>query len=227
MRTTASDEHSTGRPPTLYERRVYFKQLAGVLLDSGVKADDVGRIVAELDLHVAMMGTHPVDELGPVADVAKSFRETSRGRRLGSVLVASALVGGSLGLAYATWFFLTAPDLYADSQSIGVPFVLGGAYMGVGTRLMGGLGASSRRGRPASVTSSWRVFALYLIVGVVVLSLTRGVRWNASRSTAVDLLVASVAVALVTGLWLVWRRRVRVPGNPAHLRRLGWRWSAG
>lgn len=220
--TPPFDEQLSGQPPTLYERHVYFRQLAQILLNSGVEGDEVGRIVAELDLHVGMTGTDPVEELGPVTELARSLRKSSGAAHLGRTLTRAAVTGAAVGLAYATYSFLTAPDLHPDSEAVQLDLVGFCPLVMVGGRLARGLGASSRRGRWTSVRPSWRAFALYFLTMVPVVFLLGDLRWAISRPMAVALLVGSVAVAAVSGLWSMWRWRVRVPGRPSHLRGLGW-----
>ena len=59
--------------PDSWARRVYFSNLVPVMFIKGFDADAIGRVVAELDDHLVMSGTDPVQECGQVGKLANDL----------------------------------------------------------------------------------------------------------------------------------------------------------
>jgi hypothetical protein len=210
-----------GAADSLHRRRVYFEQLTKLLVAAGVDGDEVGRLVAELDAHLADADADPVDELGPVGELAASLRSSLGSRRFVSYLVGSLVFAVAFALALGTLLPLLWPRPDVDGPVIWVGLVAYMTAFALGFILLWGFGGGSMRGRRAfEIPKVW--FAVFVVATGAVSATTQDLLWSVSTSTAVTTLVVSVPVAVVALVWLVRRTRVRVPGNATHLRRLRW-----
>lgn len=204
-----------------FERRIYFEQLAKILLSSGVKGDQVGRMVAELDEHVRLSRTSPVDELGPVGELAVALRKVGGRRHFASMIIGSLLSSLAFGLLIPTAAsFGLGHNGY---QPVDLKWVLMMTIYGVGGVLIWAYGGRSMTGRRTMELPSLPIVALYLAMAItVILVVPRQLNWHVPTVAAVALLVASASASGVAWRWTIRRIRVPVPGNARHLRNLGW-----
>ncbi|MFP4512748.1 MAG: hypothetical protein ACLFRV_07360 [Acidimicrobiales bacterium] len=221
MRSEPASPPPADAADSMRRRRIYFEQLTKTLIASGVDGDRVGRLVAELDRHLADADADPVEELGPVGELAASLRGALGPSRLVSHLLGSLVFGVSFALALGTALPLLLPRPDADGSGIWLGLVI---YMGafsVGVALLWGVGGGSLRGRRTfEVPKPW--FVVFAVATAAVFIMTQDLVWEVSTSTAVVILVTSVPVAAAALLWSIRRTRVRIPGNATHLRNLGW-----
>lgn len=203
-------------------RRIYFEQLTVALLSQGVSGDRIGGLVAELDQHVALTGTDPVDELGPVGELATALAAADTARTpwrwlLGN-LAFGLLAGGTVALVIAMFF-----DGRADSTiSVDIGII---AYMGalmLGILLLRLFGSTSLVGKSTFELPAKKYFLPYILVVAVVTASTQGIEWSTSMTTASAVLVVTLPLAIALAIWSVRRSRIPVPGNVRHLHRLGW-----
>lgn len=209
--------------PSLHQRRIYFEHLASLLLASGFSGDKVGRLVAELDEHVALAGVDPVDELGPVGELAEALKVGVGVRRLAFVVGLAAASSAAVGLALA---FVLGLQTWRSGGAVEIPLsvVAQTAGIGTGVMLLRSFGSRSVQGRRTLEFPGWRPFLLYLIGVGALVALTAGRVWVVSPGIAV---AAAVITAAVGGLGLWWMecfQRVRIPGAAGHLERLHWGW---
>jgi uncharacterized integral membrane protein len=185
--------------------------------------------VAELDDHVAMSGTDPVEELGPVGELAPALVDA---------------VGGAkpvrlMRVQMATWFFIGCfvaalnavmyPDSRSGSVTIDLNVVISFTVIGFGFGLVWWKGTKKLVGRSRSERPSFKwyviVFLLYLAVLILMESfapsLLSYLKWETEAWVAWVVLVASLAGAAASMVAFARLVRIPVPGNARHLRHLG------
>ncbi len=203
-------------------RRIYFEQLTTALLSRGLSGDRIGGLIAELDQHVAMSGTDPVDELGPVGELAVALAAADTDRTpwkwlLGNV--AFGLLAGAIVALVLAMFF----DGRADSSiSVNLGII---AYMGVlmlGILLLRLFGSTSLVGKSTFELPAKKYFVPYIVMVALVTAATQGLEWSTTMTTAWAVLAATVPLAAALAMWSVRRSRIPVPGNVRHLHHLGW-----
>ena len=218
-----SNEQSNAPSARLHERRLYFENLAKLLLAGGVDGTRVGRIVAELDDHLADSGTDPVEELGPVGALAAAYRRRAAPRarlvNLGLVLA----FGSVLGIATAVALPLMWPDSAAEGRTsvpIGVAVYL--ALFSFAYTVMWGWGSRRVVGRRVLEPSSLLLLAPFALVMATAWIVVGDAQWEISTARAVWVLCAAAPLAVLLGVGVSRRTRVPVPGRSSHLHRLGW-----
>ena len=209
-------------PPAGSPRRIYFEQLTASLLSRGLSGNRIGEIVAEIDELIAMSGTDPVDELGPVGELAEALTAGDSDRAPWLWLMGNVAFGLMVGVVVAlvlAMFF----DGRADSTvhvNLGIIAYLGVLMIGIGLlRLMGG---KSLVGKSTFEVPAMRYFLPYIGLVAVVAGFTQGLEWSTTVGVAGTALAVTAPLAVVLGSWSVRRSRIPVPGNVRHLRRLGW-----
>lgn len=209
-------------PPAGSPRRIYFEQLTTALLSRGLPGDRIGGLVAELDQHVAMAGIDPVDELGPVGELAAALAtadtERTPWRWLFGNVAFGLLAGAAAALVWAMFF-----DGRADSTvnvDLGIIFYMGVLMLGI--LLLRMFGSTSLVGKSTFELPAKKYFVPYIVIVAVVVGVTQGLKWSTTTGIAWALMVVTVPLAAVLAMWSVRRSRIPVPGNVRHLRRLGW-----
>jgi len=209
-------------PPAGSPRRIYFEQLTAALLSQGVSGSRIGGVVAELDQHVAMSGTDPVDELGPVGELATALAEADTERTPWRWLLGNVAFGLLVGVAAALVLALLL-DGRADSTvrvDIGIIAYMGALMLGI--LLLRMFGSTSLVGKSTFELPAKKYFLPYIVAVAVVTATAQGIEWSTTMSTARALLVVTVPPAVALAMWSVRRSRIPVPGNVRHLHRLGW-----
>jgi len=208
--------------PSETGRRVYFERLAATLLAQGVPGDRIGELVAELDGHVAMAGVDPVDELGPVGELATALATSISDRRPWRSFLGDSLFGSAAGVAVAAGGAL----LFGRQPGSGVVLHLGiAAYMAVlttGISLLRGYGSRSLVGKSRFEIPSRKVFVPFLIVVAVVSAATQNWQWTISVGAALAVFAVSLVTSALLATWSIRRSRINIPGRVRHLRRLQW-----
>jgi hypothetical protein len=195
--------------------------MSAMLLAKGVSGSRIGEIVAELDEHVAMAGTDPVEELGPVGELSEALAEAVADRIPLLSLVASTLMGITVALS-----IVSAVALFTRSSSGEAVIDLGMvAYLAVFTAGIGLLrmyGSKRIVGKSRIEMPALKVFLPFLIIVGVTSAATQS--WDLAIPTgaAVAVLVVSGSIAVALVVWSMRRSRIVVPGRVGHLRRLEW-----
>jgi len=209
-------------PPSETSRRVYFERLAATLLAQGVPGDRIGEVVAELDGHVAMARVDPVDELGPVGELATALATSISDRRPVRSFLGDSLIGVAGGVAIAAGGGVLF-GRQAGSEAV-LPLGIA-AYLTVftiGMALLRGYGSRSLIGKSRFELPSATVFVPFLVVVALVSAITQGWQWTTSFGAALVLFVVSLVSTVLLARWSIRRSRIEVPGRVRHLRRLQW-----
>ncbi|MCP3977438.1 MAG: hypothetical protein GY720_23355 [bacterium] len=203
-------------------RRVYFEQLTAALLSRGLSGDRIGELVAELDQHVAMSGTDPVDELGPVGELADALADADTERTPWKWLfgnVAFGLLAGAI-VALVLAMFFDSPTEGAVGVDLGIIVYMGVLMLGI--LLLRMFGSTSLVGKSTFELPAKKYFVPYIVVVAVVTAATQGLEWSTTTGIAWALLAVTVPLSAGLAIWSVRRSRIPVPGNVRHLRHLGW-----
>ena len=209
-------------PPAGSPRRIYFEQLTASLLSAGVSGARIGEIVAELDDHIAMSGVDPVDELGPVGELAAALAAADADRAPWLWLLVNVVFGVLTGVVIALVLAMFFNGRAGSTVVVDLGLI---AYMGafmIGIGLLRLFGSKSIVGKSTFEVPALKYFLPYILLVGVVAGVTQGLEWSTTLGTAWTVLAIAVPPAVLAGLWSVRRSRIPVPGNVRHLRRLGW-----
>lgn len=209
-------------PPAGSPRRIYFEQLTASLLSHGVSGNRIGEIVAELDQHVAMSGTDPVVELGPVGELSDALAAADSDRTPWRWLLGNVAFGVLLGAVVALTLAVLSGTQPGGNVAVPVGMI---AYLGVfvlGIGLLRLFGSKSLVGKSTFELPAMKYFLPYVAVVAVVSASTQNLEWSTNTGVAWALLAVAVVLTALLGVWSVRRSRIPVPGNVRHLRRLGW-----
>lgn len=203
-------------------RRIYFERLAATLLAGGVAGSRIGEIVAELDEHVAMAGVDPVEELGPVGDLAAVLVASTPDRRPWQSLAGDVLMGAAVGLTLAA-----AGALLFGRESGSDVVVWHGlvAYLTVFTAGIGLVrmhGSNNLIGRSRFEMPKLSLFVGFAAVAGLTAAVTRDWRWTLPAGLVVAILAIAAPLAALSVIWSNRRSRIAIPGRLRHLRRLQW-----
>lgn len=203
-------------------RRVYFERLAATLLAQGVAGDRIGEIVAELDDHIATARVDPVEELGPVGELATALAASIARRRPWQSFLGDSLIGVTAGIAIAAGGAL----LFGRQPGSDVVVHLGiAAYLAVftiGITLLRGYGSGSLVGKSRFEFPAPKVFVPFLVAVAVVTALTQDWTWTTAVPTALAVFAVAFPAAVLLMVSSVRRSRITIPGRVRHLRRLEW-----
>jgi hypothetical protein len=208
--------------PSEAGRRIYFERLAATLLAEGVPGDRIGEIVAELDDHVTQTGVDPVDELGPVGEVAGALAGAVKDRHPWQTLVGDTLMGVAAGVAIAT------AGALVFGREPGVDVVVGlwfAAYMAVfttGIALLRRYGSGSMVGKSRFELPAWKGLVPVMVAVAVVNLTTQNWEWRTSAATAMIVLAVALPATVLLAIWSIRRSKITIPGRARHLRRLEW-----
>ena len=214
--TTTSDALSSKKA-----RRIYFEQLSHLLRTNGVTSRRIGQLVAELDVHVAMSGSDPVAELGPVGILADELTTSDPDRSPWISLAGDTAWGFMLGTVIALGYALIdgpEPDIGQVSIRTGLIVLMSVLATAVAliTRLVGSRYVGSTRFERAAL----KPLIPFLVVLAAVTAATFNLEWTTSQHTAVVLLLITVPTSALFAIWWFRRIHIAVPGGPDHLRRL-------
>lgn len=208
--------------PSEADRRIYFERLAAILLAEGVPGDRIGKIVAELDDHVTQTGVDPVDELGPVGDLATALAAAVKDRHPWQTLAGDTAMGVAAGVAIAT-----GSALFSGREP-GVDVVVGlgyAAYLAVfitGLALLRRYGSGSMVGKSRFEMPTWKAFVPFVIALGVVSAATLNWEWTTSAAIALVVLAVALPATVLLTIWSIRRSKITIPGRARHLRRLEW-----
>lgn len=219
-RATGHGAPSTGTPALTGQeeaRRIYFEKLAQLLISQGLPGSSVGPVIAELDDHAAESGTDPVQEFGPVGELADTLAADLRTR--------SRWIGVGIHLILAIAFPTALASVFAlfsrgsEGYALSARFIVWVGVFGVAITVMHLLTERHLVGAARYEIPRWWVFVGFVLLMAVLQGVLGDWELVVSGQILTALIVVSLAVVGAGWIWTVRNSRIPVPSRLGHLER--------